>query len=147
MNSRKLIQVNPFKGVFRWMIFHVAPFTTFKSREPRESVHGSLSRPCVLVNRFTAPLLGHSDVIWCVIKICFTGTDGEPIHVNEKYHAVDKMNDESDESGNLSPCVYVKDEPVHGNTLWTMNDESVHGNTRVKDEGWLGSSFTVCLRP
>ena len=41
----------------------------------------------------------------------------EPIHVNEKYHAVDKMNDESDESVHLSPCVYVKDEPVHGNTL------------------------------
>ena len=47
--------------------------------------------------------------------------DGEPIHVNEEYHAVDKMNDESDESVHLSLCVYVKDEPVHG-------------NTRVKDE-------------
>ena len=46
--------------------------------------------------------------------ICFTGTEGEPIHVNEKCHAVDKMNDESDESVPLSPCVYVKDEPVHG---------------------------------
>ena len=119
------------------------PFTTFKSRERRESSHGSLSRPCVLVNRFTAPLLGHSDVIRRVIMICFTGTDGEPIHVNEKCHAVDKMNDESDESVHLSPCVYVKDEPGHGNTLWTMNDESVHGNTRVKDKRWLGSSFTV----
>ena len=31
-----------------------------------------------------------------------------------------KMNDESNESVHLSPCVYVKDEPVHGNTL---NDE------------------------
>ena len=76
-------------------------------------IHGSHSRPCVLVNRFTAPLLGHSDVIRRVIMICFTGTDGEPIHVNEKCHAVDKMNDESDESVHLSPCVYVKDEPVH----------------------------------
>ena len=54
--------------------------------------------------------------------ICFTGTDGESIHVNEKCHAVDKMNDESDESVHLSPCVYVKDEPVHENTL-CMNDE------------------------
>ena len=71
----------------------------------------------VLVNRFTALLLGHSDVIRRVIMIYFTGTDGEPIHVNEKCHAVDKMNDESDESVHLSPCVYVKDEPVHGNTL------------------------------
>ena len=71
------------------------------------------------MNRFTAPLLGHSDVIRRVIMICFTGTDGEPIHVNEKCHAVDKMNDESDadESVHLPPCVYVKDEPVHGNTL------------------------------
>ena len=93
------------------MIF--TPFTTFKSREPRESIHGSHSRPCVLVNRFTAPLLGHSDVI----MVCFTGTDGEPIHVNEKCHAVDKINDESNESVHLSPCVYVKDEPVHRNTL------------------------------
>ena len=45
------------------------------------------------------------------------GTDGESIHVNTKYHTVDKMNDESDASVHLSPCVYVKDEPVHGNTL------------------------------
>ena len=71
----------------------------------------------IFVNRSTAPLLGHSDVIRRVIMICFTGTDGEPIHVNEKCHAVDKMNDESDESVHLSPCVYVKDEPVHRNTL------------------------------
>ena len=52
--------------------------------------------------------------------ICFAGTDGEPINVNKKCHAVDKMNDESDEldeSVHLLPCVYVKDEPVHGNTL------------------------------
>ena len=63
----------------------------------------SLGGPCVLVNRFTAPLLGHSDVIRRVIMICFTGTDDEPIHVNEKCHAVDKMNDESDESVHLSP--------------------------------------------
>ena len=45
------------------------------------------------------------------------GTDGESIHVNTKYHTVDKMNDESDELVHLSPCVYMKDEPVHGNTL------------------------------
>ena len=66
--------------------------------------------------------------------ICLTGTDGEPIHVNEQCHAVDKMNDESDESVHLSLCVHLKDEPVHGNTLLTMNDESFHENTRVKDE-------------
>ena len=59
------------------------------------------------MNRFTAPLLGHSDVIRRFIMICFTGTDGEPIHVNEKCHAVDKMNDESDDSVHLSPCVYA----------------------------------------
>ena len=43
-------------------------------------IHGRVA--CVLVNQFMAPLLGHSDVI----KIWFTGTDGEPIHVNKKYH-------------------------------------------------------------
>ena len=59
------------------------------------------------MNRFTAPLLRHSDVIRRVIMICFTGTDGEPIHVNEKCHAVDNMNDESDDSVHLSPCVYA----------------------------------------
>ena len=69
------------------------------------------------MNWFTAPLLGRSDVIRRVIMICFTGTDCESIHVNEKCHAVDKMNDESDELVHLSPCVYVRDELVHGNTL------------------------------
>ena len=67
-------------------------------------IHG---RVFILVNRFTAPLLllGHSDVIRRVIMImiCFTGTDGEPIHVNGKCHAVDKINDDSDESVHLSP--------------------------------------------
>ena len=116
------------------------PFTTFKSRERRESSHGSLSRPCVLVNRFTAPLLGHSDVIRRVIMICFTGTDGEPIHVNEKCHAVDKMNDESDESVHqfhrvftwkMNPFTETHCERWTMNQftethVWKMKDDSVH---------------------
>ena len=145
VNSRKLFHVNPFTGVFMWMIFHAIndfqisrtawidsrlPFTALSSREP---VHGSV--------------LGHSDIIRHVIMICFTGTDGKLNHMNKKCHAVDKMNDESNESVHLLLCVYVKDELVHGNTLWTMNDESIHGNTRVKDERWLSSSFTMCLSP
>ena len=36
------------------------------------------SHQCVLVNQFAGQLPGHSDVI----KIRFTGTDVEPIHVN-----------------------------------------------------------------
>ena len=56
------------------------------------------------------------------------------------------MNDESDESVHLSLCVYVKDEPVYGNTLWTMNDESVHGNTRVKDDSVHLSPCVYALR-
>ena len=63
------------------------PFTPFKSRKLRESAHNSHSQQCVLVYQFTVPLLGHSDVI----KIGLTGTDGEPIHMNKKYHAVDKL--------------------------------------------------------
>ena len=77
-----------------------APIQALCSREP---VHGSV--------------LGQSDIIRHVIMICFTGTDGKLNHMNKKCHAVDKMNDESNESVHLLLCVYVKDEPVHGNTL------------------------------
>ena len=130
----KIIHVNTPVNGFTWKSLRL--FTAFHGLSRPvcscESIHLWIGSPCVYaLNRFT---------------VCLRP---------KKYHAVDKMNYESDELVHLSPCVYMKDEPVHGNTLWTINVRWIGSRKHtcvvwtMNDQlsRWLGSSFTVCLRP